>query len=455
MRQPVKSFKSKQFVIWSSVLALFLIYVAVIHQVARPDRRSTNNPASTRVESIPQKLSNERPFARPFPMKTRRYVARVQGANARAGSADQNADLSGSPVEVILDPVPPPDSGEARVWLFSIAGDDTETSEPAPQLYQSGRSASVADGRADFRSVAAGWHKVAGAIGNAYAESRPFLVPKDTVLTSTVRLAWNVTGTVHGRVVDRDTKQPVGGASVHAEMAAAPPVRVLPKATMTGEDGLFSFEGLPSGDITVSAEEKPFPAARTSVSVPDDSAKFVELQLFRRFTGLQGRVLVDDIPVSGALVIAGHAEASGGDRPEGAVRTNADGLYVLGGLSPGACDVTVEAPFGAEEQLLTRNFTVQISDTTQTRDLVMHQPVRIEGALRVRSELLDRPNEDRKIFFFSRDPNGEVTAADVSSTGSFVTQLNPGIYSVQFADRSDQQIRIPKSDRPIRVFLNF
>jgi hypothetical protein len=143
---------------------------------------------------------------------------------------------------------------------------------------------------------------------------------------------------ISGVVVDRESEQPVMGASVGVEPRGGSESS-WGKAgwTRSAPDGRFSFDAEP-GDYTLVARNSGYAEARTSISVGSDGVFDVRIALERGLE-IRGRVVdAKGQAVSGVTVTAELGEGVDQTGPEASraeARTLVDGSFRIAGLVPG------------------------------------------------------------------------------------------------------------------------
>jgi hypothetical protein len=167
--------------------------------------------------------------------------------------------------------------------------------------------------------------------GVGYSETDPFSVRRGEEPPE-LNLKLRPVSTISGRVVFRDTGEPVAGAQVHAF-----PVEFRGAARdETGPDGIFILSDLTAGACSVSASAGGFRPGRTEVTVGEgEHVRDVVVELARGAT-VRGRVFGPD----GRTRLA-KARASLDGRPW--TETDAGGRFTVENVGPGHHNLTAWA----------------------------------------------------------------------------------------------------------------
>ncbi len=194
--------------------------------------------------------------------------------------------------------------------------------------------------------------------------------------------------TLKGRVVDKETGEPVANAEVWGghlltrsvggfTMQSAVPIT----PTTSDQDGFFEVPLAQSGDVRLDVRAPGYaPAQRTVPLKEDEPLRLMLVQLERGFT-LRGRVWeADGRPAVGVTVTAREAgERNVGammavlQRPLGTI-TDGQGQFLLSGLKPGKFTVEAQSPEGGQDRV-----TLDISSDAEA-ELHLGSP----GSLEVR-----------------------------------------------------------------------
>lgn len=169
-----------------------------------------------------------------------------------------------------------------------------------------------------------------------------------------------------GRILEKDTAEPVAGASLRLVLASRAAVPAWARnddedeegaefAAVSEADGRYRFEHLPPGSYELAVEAEGYAPQRLHGLTVDaaQTAAFGTVSL-ERGALVEGVVVDgDDRPVAGAIVLV-HPPSAAGARGDAAVRlaargegsrqavSGSDGRFLVTGLTPGAtADVTV------------------------------------------------------------------------------------------------------------------
>lgn len=247
--------------------------------------------------------------------------------------------------------------------------------------------------------------------------------------------------TIEGRVVDGRRSAAVG-TRVEA-WEPAPYAFASEKNTLTGEGGVFRFEGLPVGEWRLEAEIGGRWARRT---VEGGDGDVVEVELRVGGTRLTGTVMVGDRPRGpGTLVLEPPGEPSGP-----VVLLDRDSARRFFGLSGQVLRTTVEANGGFELASVdpgrwTARFTMAAGDSPATTDLFVPDVeshvcvVRFPAGV-LRGVVVD--DDDRSV--------GGARVDFSDSGGDRVTFANPG-GSFAFAGVAPGQVTLTASSEDYRV----
>ncbi|HEX5474487.1 MAG TPA: carboxypeptidase-like regulatory domain-containing protein [Vicinamibacterales bacterium] len=180
------------------------------------------------------------------------------------------------------------------------------------------------------------------------------------------------TASLRGRVIARDTGQSIPGCRVVAtprsRTADAGPPRIRPHElfAITGPDGRYAFDTLPSGVYRLRAEvpskQAGYLSAQFGADSPDTVGRPVRLAPNDRATAdfalrpaatISGRLLDDrGRPVVGATVMLASDRLDNQGQPRTIVskRTGPDGRYTVDRLAPGTYRIQAQAPVVPDEQ---------------------------------------------------------------------------------------------------------
>ncbi len=246
----------------------------------------------------------------------------IEGATVRAyGEWERPQATLGvrDSLGITAGPVPPISSGEAPGLAFA-------------QQAQTGR-----DGSFRLPRLRAGAYALSAVHeGFASAESERLLVASGAARTG-IELVMRVGGELTGVVVD---ERGTGLEGIPIELRA--PDERLPRMTVSGPDGAFSFRGV-LGSMRVTALPYDLPPASAPVEVEGEGQTEVELILSTTLYSLRGQV-VDErgFPVSGALLTVTSPD------PDAPVRrtakSEADGTFSVPALPEPPFLVEVEHP---------------------------------------------------------------------------------------------------------------
>lgn len=152
-------------------------------------------------------------------------------------------------------------------------------------------------------------------------------------------------GRVHGRVVTEDGEMPLSGTEIRLE---AGNVR---RSARTDSDGSFAFDGLPTGEVRLTARHPEHRTRTLSLRVPEDRPLKITVRLQPRSPRAAGRA---SVPTDSTGAIAGRVltrstgepVAGAGVTMEGQNRfgiTDDGGRFMLSDLAPGSHELTVGA----------------------------------------------------------------------------------------------------------------
>lgn len=308
------------------------------------------------------------------------------------------------------------------------AGAEVQVSGRVPQTVTTG------EGGGFSVEVEAGAHGVSARRGaEAGSVDKPVLVAVgQTVRDLRVRLGAGAG--LEGRVVARAGGAPVAGASVEVSPANVEGDSGLAK---TDALGAFTVGGLAPGSYDVVVNAPGFSqTVRRGLTVSAGERFPVEIQLAG--TGAVAGVVRDAAggPVEGVLVRGGNRWGGGLGATPAEARTDAQGHYLLGGLTPGRTQISAKR----EGVALSVNQQVDVAEgTTVQVDFTLEETGTVEGVVRAASgPLPDAP------LAVSATPKGRMrmgpsdwALVDVDAAGHFQMTLPPGGYELS-ARRKDR-----------------
>ena len=271
------------------------------------------------------------------------------------------------------------------------------------------------------------------------------------------------TASITGRVIDRESRQPLDQIVVSLTAATGMPQAL---STLTDAEGTFRFEGIGAGKYRIVASSDGFAATRYGQSdlggSPDEivhvdageARKLLDLALVRagaitgRVTDATGAPL-KDVSVSAFHVIAPRTYRLQGDSASS--RSNAHGEYTVANLAPGIYQVMA--------QRVDRE-AMRAGANSDPRPVFYPGVVRADDALAVRvasGETAHRidivyPSTDRVRLsghLLRGSVNGPITAnllsrgtsvrtLPVDAEGRFeLTYLSPGLYTIWATSHAD------------------
>ncbi|MGB3969165.1 MAG: hypothetical protein WBO45_20695, partial [Planctomycetota bacterium] len=226
--------------------------------------------------------------------------------------------------------------------------------------------------------------------------------------TKGVRLIADLGATANVKVVDEAGK-PVAKAAVRVERAAAPggPGNVQVRARghrveedngevriaggdealasgTTDDEGMVRFQGLPAGDLSITAKHADFaPALAARVTAPKSGA--VDASLTMRKPG-QAEILVlgtDGAPVAGAEVEVRYTGEDEGRAGQQLLRADAAGLVRTSALAPGDYEVALTRPrsgtrIGGNEMVFVGGDSTTIAASKRTFTVVAGETAHVE-----------------------------------------------------------------------------
>jgi large repetitive protein len=233
-------------------------------------------------------------------------------------------------------------------------------------------------------------------------------------------------GTVlRGRVVDAATGEPINEATV--TIRKKDPSMAGPPVSITGTDagGNFSFDMIPAGNYSASAEKSGYGAATSEVPVTDSGADAIELKM----TSSVGVTLLvvdarDNRPISAWY----HAVSSTGQMYDDFIRFMASSTEpVKIPLPAGSFTITVGAQNYAQ-----RTFTMN-SPGTQTVGLTPGGTIVVSSTNRsgIRGRLLDSTGAG---YGRGRGGNPNNFPVELDPLQSTLENVAPGVYTLQLLD---------------------
>lgn len=272
-----------------------------------------------------------------------------------------------------------PSGGDPDDQIVAVAPDGTESDVTPPSDAIEGDTLAVEDGRAYWMQAG---------------------VPRSALLRARTLRQAEPTGSITGRLTDRETGAPVAGACVFVERVGASGERLIP--AKSGEDGTYALTGLATGTYRVNVRpfsplysdlilpedcfssanyqstwwrDAPDSSAATPVSVTDGVATSGVDQPLRRLASISGRV----VDTSGEP-LARQCVTLGGQRRY----TGSDGRFTFHQLQPGAHEVEAAVRgtyFAAPVQFRcavthatrTASFTVAEGESRTVDDLVLER----------------------------------------------------------------------------------
>ncbi|MGE0868048.1 MAG: sigma-70 family RNA polymerase sigma factor [Kofleriaceae bacterium] len=175
---------------------------------------------------------------------------------------------------------------------------------------------------------------------------------------------------VSGRVVDR-TGSGIGGVEVTVRPAGQP--LVWGHSVKTDDDGSFVFQALAAGSYTFTAADGAHHPATMPIVVTGPSPRPVTITM-ENGSEIRGRVVTSaNLPVPGAQVFVMNPR-SGSLLPAASVKTDRDGWFTAGGLTPGAYQVFAKARTGSSLPS-----DVQVTERSVEIELALSQLGMISG----------------------------------------------------------------------------
>jgi protocatechuate 3,4-dioxygenase beta subunit len=190
--------------------------------------------------------------------------------------------------------------------------------------------------------------------------------------------------TLEGKVVDEESQQPVAGASLGTRKmmqrgfgggtTVLSTVRSFGQTT-SDDAGVFRFEGVETGELTLSASAPGYRSVEINVTIPEDSAPRPVTVPLKKGLTLRGIVL--DALGTPALGVDVRVEESGSDTRlptltnRSSLRTGPDGKFFADTLEPGRYQITAEDDTGASAR--------EVAEAGQSEEITLR--LQAEGVL--------------------------------------------------------------------------
>jgi hypothetical protein len=248
--------------------------------------------------------------------------------------------------------------------------------------------------------------------------------------------------TVRGRVVDVHSGAGIGAATVWFRDPSSPQRFESGGSTKSKQDGSFELDGVPGGDVTLSAGANEYAPRDVEVFVGNETPP-VDISLSMGGV-ISGRVLTAaGAPVKGTIMM------TGGEMPHG-TQTNEEGEFSFSQLTAGTYTLTATTPAGSARERIELNAEEHRPDVM----LMIAEGRTVRGTIRGL-----RPDQLRETMISSRSQTRQQSSsARPNDQGAYALNgLPPGRASLHVQSRGRRMqkwIDVP-ADRDLVLDIEF
>ena len=229
--------------------------------------------------------------------------------------------------------------------------------------------------------------------------------------------------TIDGYVFVAGSGEPVEGATISSSVQTSDPWGRSPGGVATRSDGYFVLEGVPEGDVTVTASHADYaPGVASGVQAKVGAKVSVRIEL-RAGGTVRGRAVRGGNAVTSGWVTARPRSAGAAQRN---TQTGPDGSFELKGLAAGDYLIVVQDKNGGGPQL--RRAVTVLEGQTVDIDLEGGAGVRLSGRIISQDGVLG----EGRVEAIRLDQGVETgSRSDISPAGEYSLELpGPGTYSL-------------------------